>query len=156
WNMTRSQVYQELKRLTDAALVDQTDDGRYRLTDRGRDSVRAWFRAFALAEPKDDQIRSAITLTVIARCRVRRCSEASRSCVSASSGPTTFSTASATHRRPHAHDGGRADDARARAVGLRRHARRRTVDATQPAVVSGVGSGVGRHDVRARRRVERR
>ncbi len=64
WNMTRSQVYQELKRLTDAALVDQTDDGRYRLTDRGRDSVRAWFRAFALAEPKDDQIRSAITLTV--------------------------------------------------------------------------------------------
>ena len=64
WSMTRSQVYQELKRLVDDGLVEQPSPGRYAITADGRAAVAGWFRDFALAEPRDDQLRSAITLTV--------------------------------------------------------------------------------------------
>jgi len=64
WSMTRSQVYQELKRLTDRRFIETTNEGRYRLTSAGRDAVQSWFHGFALAEPKDDQMRSAVTLTI--------------------------------------------------------------------------------------------
>src|SRR5712691_9226993 len=35
-----------------------------RLTSAGREAVQSWFHGFALAEPKDDQMRSAVTLTI--------------------------------------------------------------------------------------------
>jgi DNA-binding PadR family transcriptional regulator len=64
WSMTRSQVYQEIKRVTGAKLVDEPTTGRYRITDSGRIAVRSWFHDFALSEPRDDQVRSAVALTV--------------------------------------------------------------------------------------------
>ncbi len=63
WSMTRSQVYQELRRLTDAGLVD-VDAGRYCITAAGRSSAVQWFNDFARAEPRDDSTRSPVTLTV--------------------------------------------------------------------------------------------
>src|SRR3954454_21318326 len=63
WSMTRSQVYQELRRLHDADLVS-TVHGRYSITEPGRQAATAWFKDFALAEPRDEQVRSPIALSV--------------------------------------------------------------------------------------------
>src|SRR5690242_6549216 len=63
WSMTRSQVYQELRRLTTDGLV-AAEQGRYIITDDGRAAAAAWFVDLARAEPRDEQIRSPITLTV--------------------------------------------------------------------------------------------
>jgi len=64
WSMTRSQAYQELRRLEAARLVERADDGRYAITAAGRDAARQWFNDFALAEPRDEQIRSPVGLSV--------------------------------------------------------------------------------------------
>src|ERR1051325_10568499 len=64
WSLTRSQVYQELQRLTADGLVTVSDTGRYALTDAGRAAARQWFVDRARGEPREDQIRSPITLTV--------------------------------------------------------------------------------------------
>ncbi|HET6874108.1 MAG TPA: PadR family transcriptional regulator [Acidimicrobiales bacterium] len=64
WSMTRSQVYAELKKLVAEDLVSESAPGRYSITPAGEDTVQAWFRDFALAEPRDDQVRSPFTLTV--------------------------------------------------------------------------------------------
>ena len=64
WSMTRSQVYAEAKKLAAAGLAAETGDGRYSITVAGKRAVQAWFRELALAEPRDDQIRSPFTLTV--------------------------------------------------------------------------------------------
>ncbi len=63
WSMTRSQVYQEVRKLADDGLVTETN-GRYRINGSGRVAAKEWFDAFARAEPKDEQIRSPIGLTV--------------------------------------------------------------------------------------------
>jgi DNA-binding PadR family transcriptional regulator len=63
WSMTRSQVYQELRKLTAAELVTVAD-ARYTITPNGRAAVREWFNEFALGEPRDEQVRSPIALSV--------------------------------------------------------------------------------------------
>jgi DNA-binding PadR family transcriptional regulator len=63
WSMTRSQVYQELRRLADDGLV-ALQGNRYAITPHGREAARQWFNTFALDEPRDEQIRSPITLSV--------------------------------------------------------------------------------------------
>jgi len=64
WSMTRSQVYQELRRLASAGFADVDPAGRYAISESGRVAVREWFHDFALAEPRDEQVRSPIALTV--------------------------------------------------------------------------------------------
>jgi DNA-binding PadR family transcriptional regulator len=64
WSTTRSQVYQELKRLVDEGLAAQPSPGRYAITAGGREAAQVWFQHFAVAEPRDDQLRSPLTLTV--------------------------------------------------------------------------------------------
>jgi len=64
WSMTRSQVYREVKRLVDAGLADESGVGRFAITDPGRVAVRQWFQDFALGEPREEQLRSPVTLTV--------------------------------------------------------------------------------------------
>ena len=65
WSMTRSQVYRELRVLAEGGLAAEGElPGRFSITPAGRDEVRAWFVDFALGEPRDDQWRSAVTLTV--------------------------------------------------------------------------------------------
>ncbi len=64
WSLTRSQVYQELRRLADADLAAVDPAGRYAISETGRRAVREWFRDFALAEPRDEQVRSPVALTV--------------------------------------------------------------------------------------------
>lgn len=58
WNMTRSQIYRELRALTDLGLVQADDAGarntqRYRLTERGRHHLHAWLTE----EPGDALVR---------------------------------------------------------------------------------------------------
>jgi DNA-binding PadR family transcriptional regulator len=64
WSMTRSQVYQELRRLNDDGLVSVSPSNRYAITPDGREAARQWFNTFALGEPREEQIRSPITLSV--------------------------------------------------------------------------------------------
>jgi len=64
WSMTRSQVYQELKRISAAKFTREATPGRYAITDEGRDAVRQWFHNFALRGPRQDQLRSPIELAV--------------------------------------------------------------------------------------------
>lgn len=64
WSMTRSQVYQELKRLTEAGLARTTAGGGFRITAKGKAAARAWFEEMALSEPRDDQLRSPLVLLV--------------------------------------------------------------------------------------------
>src|SRR5689334_2359685 len=64
WSLTRSQVYQELRRLTADGLVAVSDAGRYVLTDAGRGAARQWFVDRARGEPREEQLRSPIMLTV--------------------------------------------------------------------------------------------
>jgi len=64
WSMTRSQVYQELKRVSSAQLATEAEPGRYAITDAGRDTVRRWFHEFGLRGPRPDQLRSPVELAV--------------------------------------------------------------------------------------------
>jgi len=64
WSLTRSQVYQELRRLSADGLVAVSAAGRHAITDAGREAAREWFVGRALGEPREEQIRSPITLTV--------------------------------------------------------------------------------------------
>jgi DNA-binding PadR family transcriptional regulator len=70
WNLTRSQIYLELSRLAAAGLLEATSrrgpraSRPYRLTPAGKAAFRAWLLAWALAEPKDDQLHSPLLLTV--------------------------------------------------------------------------------------------
>jgi DNA-binding PadR family transcriptional regulator len=65
WSLTRSQVYQELKRLTASQLVvADAASGRFAITDAGREAAREWFTQLALTEPRAEQIRSPIALSV--------------------------------------------------------------------------------------------
>jgi DNA-binding PadR family transcriptional regulator len=63
WSMTRSQVYQELKRLGGTGLVGE-HNGHYAITAQGRVAVKQWFQDFALQEPRDEQRRAPVVLTV--------------------------------------------------------------------------------------------
>jgi len=70
WNLTRSQVYAELLRLAEAGHV-RAASGRgaresraYRVTAGGEAAFRAWLETFALGEPRDEQLRSPLVLTV--------------------------------------------------------------------------------------------
>src|SRR4029077_3605491 len=58
------QVYQELRRLTVDGFVVVSQGNRYAITPEGREAARQWFNTFALGEPRDEQIRSPITLSV--------------------------------------------------------------------------------------------
>jgi DNA-binding PadR family transcriptional regulator len=70
WNITRSQVYLELPRLAEAGLVE--DIGQigprasrpYRITPDGRQAFLDWLVRWAGPEPRDDQLRSPLLLTV--------------------------------------------------------------------------------------------
>jgi DNA-binding PadR family transcriptional regulator len=70
WNVTRSQIYLELERLADAALVEELPVGgarrqrRYRITDAGRDAFVHWLAALAREPARPDQLRSPLTLLV--------------------------------------------------------------------------------------------
>jgi len=64
WSMTRSQVYQELKRVRSAEFATEVEPGRYAITDAGRYAVRRWFHEFALRGPRPDQLRSPVELAV--------------------------------------------------------------------------------------------
>src|SRR5689334_21122239 len=63
WSLTRSQVYQELRRLAAADLVT-LDGNRYAITAEGRGAAQQWFHDFATAEPRDESVRSPVTLSV--------------------------------------------------------------------------------------------
>ena len=58
WNLTRSQVYRELRSLTEAGLVEQGEAGPrdrrpYTITEAGREAFLEWLRL----DPGDDLIR---------------------------------------------------------------------------------------------------
>lgn len=65
WNVTRSQVYRELRALEELGHVEAGETGArdrrpYALTDSGRDAFRRWIAR----EPGQDMIRSPMLLTV--------------------------------------------------------------------------------------------
>jgi DNA-binding PadR family transcriptional regulator len=70
WHVTRSQIYAELLRLDRFGLVEVTGQegpraGRpYRITEAGREAFHAWLLDWAAEEPRDDQIRSPLLLTI--------------------------------------------------------------------------------------------
>src|SRR5437588_1511057 len=70
WHLTRSQIYVELGRMAEAALIEDTGEGGprasrpYRITDAGREAFLGWITAWAEQEPKDDQLRSPLLLTM--------------------------------------------------------------------------------------------
>jgi DNA-binding PadR family transcriptional regulator len=70
WNVTRSQVYMELARLSEAGLVETVGEQGprarrpYRITEAGRKSFRVWIAAWASGEPREDQLHSPLLLTV--------------------------------------------------------------------------------------------
>lgn len=70
WNVTRSQIYLELSRLVEAGLVEDSGQGGprssrpYRITKAGRRAFIDWLTAWAAQEPRDDQLRSPLLLTV--------------------------------------------------------------------------------------------
>jgi DNA-binding PadR family transcriptional regulator len=70
WHVTRSQIYLELGRLEDGGLVETTGKAGprasrpYRITDAGRQDFLEWLGEFAGEEPRDDQLRSPLLLTV--------------------------------------------------------------------------------------------
>jgi DNA-binding PadR family transcriptional regulator len=66
WNVTRSQLYRELRAHEAAGLV-ASEAGRsrlYRLTDAGRAAFERWLQDFVAEGPKPDQLRSPLSLTV--------------------------------------------------------------------------------------------
>jgi DNA-binding PadR family transcriptional regulator len=70
WNVTRSQIYSELTRLEELGLVEATGQGGarasrpYRITEAGRSAFQGWLAAWASDEPRDEQLRSPLLLTV--------------------------------------------------------------------------------------------
>jgi DNA-binding PadR family transcriptional regulator len=65
WNVTRSQVYRELRSLQEQGLVEAGETGArdrrpYAITEAGRAAFRAWIAR----EPGEDVIRSPLLLTV--------------------------------------------------------------------------------------------
>ena len=70
WHLTRSQIYLELGRLEAAGLIASTGDigprarRPYRITDAGRRTFEDWLRTWAEEEPRDEQLRSPLLLTV--------------------------------------------------------------------------------------------
>jgi len=70
WNLTRSQIYRELLRLEDAGYVVAAGAPgararqAYRVTDAGKAAFRGWLEEFASSEPRDEQLRSPLVLSV--------------------------------------------------------------------------------------------
>jgi hypothetical protein len=70
WHVTRSQIYAELGRLADAGLVEDTGKGGprssrpLRITEKGRGAFRRWLESWASSDPRDDQLRSPLLLTM--------------------------------------------------------------------------------------------
>ena len=70
WHVTRSQIYLELSRLADAGLVEDSGAGGprssrpYRITETGIQTFERWLTAWADDEPRDDQLRSPLLLTM--------------------------------------------------------------------------------------------
>ena len=70
WNVTRSQIYLELARLSEVGLVERCGEPGprsrvpYRITGSGQQAFSDWIEAFALGEPRDDLLRSPLLLTV--------------------------------------------------------------------------------------------
>jgi DNA-binding PadR family transcriptional regulator len=65
WNVTRSQVYRELRSLAERGLVEAGDPGRrdrtpYTITERGKEAFSEWIAG----DPGPDLIRSRLLLTV--------------------------------------------------------------------------------------------
>lgn len=65
WNVTRSQVYRELRALEEQGLVEPGETGArdrrpYAVTDKGRDAFGRWISR----EPGGDVIRSPLLLTI--------------------------------------------------------------------------------------------
>lgn len=65
WNVTRSQVYRELRSLEESGHVEAGETGArdrrpYTITDRGRDAFARWIQR----EPGNDVVRSPLLLTV--------------------------------------------------------------------------------------------
>ncbi|HEV3123816.1 MAG TPA: PadR family transcriptional regulator [Candidatus Dormibacteraeota bacterium] len=65
WNVSRSQIYRELRVLDEAGLVEAHEAGSrdrrpYSITDAGREAFKTWISR----EPGDDVIRSPLLLTV--------------------------------------------------------------------------------------------
>ena len=65
WNVTRSQIYRELRALQELGLVEAGETGvrerrPYAITDSGRQAFSTWIAR----EPGDDLIRSPLLLTV--------------------------------------------------------------------------------------------
>src|SRR3954451_3189194 len=65
WNVTRSQIYRELRTLTERDYVEAGEAGRrervhYTITDAGRAAFREWIAK----PPPGDVIRSRLLLTV--------------------------------------------------------------------------------------------
>jgi DNA-binding PadR family transcriptional regulator len=73
WNVTRSQIYRELRSLQGIGLVEAGEAGvrerrPYSITDSGREAFSAWIAR----EPGDDLIRSPLLLTVFFGAHVDR------------------------------------------------------------------------------------
>ena len=70
WNVTRSQIYLELERLTESGLVDERGDRgprrqrHYRITPQGTAAFERWIASLARDEARPDQLRSPLTLLV--------------------------------------------------------------------------------------------
>jgi DNA-binding PadR family transcriptional regulator len=70
WNLTRSQIYVELERLTAAGFTAETGTAgprgqrRYAITDAGRDAFAHWLSEQARLEARPDQLRSPLVLLV--------------------------------------------------------------------------------------------
>ena len=70
WNLTRSQIYRELAQLEDAGHVATVGDPgararqAYRVTSSGEAAFRRWIEAFASGDPREEQLRSPLVLTV--------------------------------------------------------------------------------------------
>jgi DNA-binding PadR family transcriptional regulator len=70
WNVTRSQVYLELGRLQEAGLIEPVGESGprasrpVRITPAGRAAFSGWIASWADREPRDDQLRSPLLLTV--------------------------------------------------------------------------------------------
>jgi DNA-binding PadR family transcriptional regulator len=73
WNVTRSQIYRELRTLEELRLVEAGETGvrerrPYAITEAGRDAFSAWIAR----EPGEDLIRSPLLLTVFFGAHVDR------------------------------------------------------------------------------------
>jgi DNA-binding PadR family transcriptional regulator len=73
WNVTRSQIYRELRSLEQLGLVEAGETGvrerrPYAVTDAGREAFAVWIAR----EPGDDVVRSPLLLTVFFGAQVDR------------------------------------------------------------------------------------